>query len=73
MSTSPKKTSARRTQDYRARLRAQGLKPRTIWVFDTSNPEFLARIREGSLRLGQIPSERDADAFIEGHYDEFQD
>ncbi len=33
-------------QDYRARLRAAGLKPVQLWLPDTASPTFIARARK---------------------------
>lgn len=55
--TPPKKTSAERTKAYRARMRARGFKPVTVWTFDTSDPTFLQRVREASLAARNDPEE----------------
>jgi hypothetical protein len=44
----PRKKAAspnRRMADYRARMRARGLRPVQIWAPDTRDPAFIARIR----------------------------
>lgn len=75
MSAEPKRkrTSAERMRDHRARMRARGLKPVTIWTFDTSDPEFVRRIQEGSKRLAERakrPAEGEIMDFIEGHMED---
>lgn len=40
------KPTARRMQDYRARLRAAGLKPVQLWLPDTASPAFIATARK---------------------------
>ena len=54
----PKKTSAERTRTYRARMRARGLKPVTIWTFDVNDPAFRARLAEDMLRIRESPDEQ---------------
>ena len=38
--------SASRMRDYRARLRAAGLKPVQLWLPDTASPAFIAKARK---------------------------
>lgn len=59
------KTPSAKIRDYRARLRAAGLRPLQIWVPDTSAPHFAERARRQSLLVSAHPSERDALEFIE--------
>ena len=67
MSTQPaKKTSAIRTRAYRERLRAQGLKPRTVWALDVSDPAVRERLRQQSLSLHGDPAEAEIMEWIEG-------
>jgi len=58
------------TQRYRERLRAQGLRPKTIWVPDARSAAFAERIRRDSLAVRNHPSEREALDWIEGAMDE---
>jgi hypothetical protein len=55
----------RNMQNYRERLRAQGLRPKTIWLPDTRSPEFAEHIRQESIALRGRPSEDDALDWIE--------
>jgi hypothetical protein len=55
--SSPRPSSAARTRAYRDRLRAQGLKPLTIWTYDINDPAFRQRLREESLSLRNDPEE----------------
>lgn len=42
---------AESTRRYRAKLRAQGLRPVQIWVPDTRSPKFAAECRRQSLLI----------------------
>lgn len=61
MSRSVKKKMA----DYRARLRAQGLRPIQIWVPDVRAAHLAEEARRQSLRASRSQGERDAIDFIE--------
>lgn len=54
----PKSTSAARTRAYRERMRAQGLKPVTLWVWDMDNPAVRKRIEDDCRRLRNDPQEK---------------
>jgi type II secretory pathway component PulF len=45
------KGAAESTKRYRAKLRAQGLRPVQIWVPDTRSPKFAAECRRQSLLI----------------------
>lgn len=60
------RSSARKMADYRARLRAAGLRPIQLWVPDTRAPRFAAEARRQSLLVSRRPSEAEALDFIEG-------
>lgn len=60
-----KPSSAARTRAYRERMRAQGLKPVTIWTDDLSDPAVVARWQEQSRALANDPSELEAIEWIE--------
>ena len=48
----PTPSNIRRNMEaYRARLRAQGLRPKTMWVPDTRAAGFKERIRRDSLAV----------------------
>lgn len=51
MNTPAKKprSSASRVAAYRQRMRDKGLVQRTVWTWDTKNPEFIAEARRQSL------------------------
>ncbi len=63
------KTPSAKMRDYRARLRAAGLRPLQIWVPDTNAPHFAEEARRQSLLAGVHASERDALDFIEAAAD----
>jgi hypothetical protein len=60
----------RNMQNYRDRLRAQGLRPKTVWVPDTRSPDFAERVRRDSLAVREHPSEREALDWIEDATDD---
>lgn len=67
----PTPGNIRRNMDaYRARLRAQGLRPKTIWVPDTRSSAFVERVRRDSLAVRALPSEAEALDWIEDAMDE---
>ena len=45
--------AAKRMAEYRARLRAAGLKPVQLWLPDTKDPQFIAACREQARRLAE--------------------
>ena len=59
------RTPSEKMRDYRARLRAAGLRPIQIWVPDTRAENFAAEARRQSLLVAGRPSEREAMDFIE--------
>ncbi len=56
---------ASRVQRHRDKLRAMGLKPVQMWVYDTSRPGFLEDIRRESRRLANDPQEKEIMDWIE--------
>lgn len=59
-------TGAQRVAKRRAALRAQGLRPRTIWIPDTRNPDFKERAgRSVQWLWDRTPDDAQAMAFIE--------
>ena len=59
------KSSREKVRDYRARMRAQGLRPIQIWVPDTRTPGFAKEARRQSLALANSPREAEDQAFID--------
>jgi len=65
------KTSAERVAKRRAALRAQGLRPRTFWLPDTSTADFTEKARQSNVWLWERAGEEAQDmAFIEAMTDE---
>jgi len=62
-------TPAERAARWRARMRAQGLRPKQIWVPDVHSPEFKAEARRQSLLIANSPHEAEDQAFIDSLYD----
>ena len=58
-------TSREKVRAHRARLRAQGLRPVTLWLPDMRSPEFAAQAHRDSLAIANSPSEKDDQAFID--------
>lgn len=54
-----KRGIAESTARYRAKLRAQGLRPVQIWVPDTRSPKFAAECRRQSLLIANSPGEQE--------------
>lgn len=67
----PKKTFARgrssrdKVRAYRAKLRAQGLRPIQIWVPDTRSPKFVAEMRRQCRLISNSPHAEDDQAFVD--------
>lgn len=56
---------AARVRDYRARLRAQGLRPIQIWVPDVRSPTFAAEAHRQSVAVASSDQADDDQAFID--------
>ena len=75
MSTQPapsgrsRKTGAQRTREWRDRMRAKGLVPRTVWTYDVADPAFLARVRAGLAAVGDGDDERQVMLELEAMYE----
>jgi Protein of unknown function (DUF3018) len=64
-------TGAQRVAKRRAALRAQGLKPKTIWVPDRNSDAFKEQARRDCERAWElVPEEEQAMAFVEAMTDE---
>ena len=67
----PKKHQARlrssrdKVRAYRAKLRAQGLRPIQIWVPDTRSSEFLAELKRQCLLISNSPHAAEDQAFVD--------
>ncbi|HEV2818592.1 MAG TPA: antitoxin MazE family protein [Allosphingosinicella sp.] len=58
-------TNRERVAKHRAALRAQGLRPRQIWVPDVRSPEFIAEARRQSRIIAKRMADSDDLAFAE--------
>lgn len=59
-------TSAERVAKRRAALRAQGLRPKTFWLPDTSTPEFKAGVARVCAAINaQWDADPELDAWID--------
>ena len=58
-------TSREKVRAHRARMRAQGLRPVTLWLPDTRTPEFAAEAHRASLAIANSPTEEEDQAFID--------
>jgi hypothetical protein len=64
-------TGAERVAKRRAALRAQGLRPKTVWVPDTRTPEFTEQAQKACEKLWELFSdEAGMIAFAEAMTDE---
>jgi Protein of unknown function (DUF3018) len=66
---SPPKSSRDKVRAWRARMRAKGLKPVTLWLPDVHSEEFKKQAHEESLRIANSPGEKEDMAFIESLID----
>jgi len=60
-----RKGMAESTKRYRAKLRAQGLRPVQIWVPDTRSPKFAAECRRQSLLIANSSGEQEIMDWLE--------
>ena len=58
-------SSKMRVQRHRDKLRAAGLKPVQMWVWDTSRPGFAEECRRQSLMLRDDPHEKEIMDWLE--------
>ena len=56
---------ANRVQRHRDKLRAAGLKPMQMWVYDTSRPGFAEECRRQSLVIADDPHDQEIMEWIE--------
>ena len=59
------KASRDKVRDYRARLRAQGLRPIQIWVPDVRSALFTSEAHRQSLAVATSPHALDDQGFID--------
>lgn len=58
---------------YRARMRAQGLRPVQIWVPDVRSPDFAAEAHSQSVRVAAADRASDDMAFVEAVSDDWDE
>ena len=58
------KSSRLKVQRHREQLRAQGLRPIQIWVYDVRSPAFRSEAHRQSLAVATSPHAQDDQAFI---------
>ena len=54
-----------RVRAYRARLRAQGMRPVQVWVPDVRSPQFVAEAHRQSTAVASSTHAHDDQAFID--------
>lgn len=64
-SNSPPKPSRDKVRSYRARLRAQGLRPIQLWVPDTRSRTFAAEAHRQSRAVAASPQAAEDQGFID--------
>ncbi len=69
-SASKRKTTREKVKAYRARLRAQGLRPIQIWVPDTRSPAFARAAHKQSLAVARSPHAEEDQAFVDAISDD---
>ena len=60
-----RKANRAKAAAYRARMRAQGLRPIQIWVPDTRSPEFKKEARRQMRALARSPHAKADQAFVD--------
>jgi hypothetical protein len=65
----PQKSERERTEAYRSRLRAMGLRPVQVWVPDVTRPGFAKELRRQVGLVRSQPEEDEALDFIEAAQD----
>lgn len=62
----PAASSSRdKVRNYRARMRAKGMKLVQVWVPDVNSPEFKAQARRESRAMALSPTEAEDQAFVD--------
>lgn len=65
MPTPRPKTSAEKVRDYRARMRAKGMRLKQIWVPDPRSLAFAAEAARQSQLIAESPQEAEDQAFVD--------
>ncbi|MGL5115083.1 MAG: antitoxin MazE family protein [Beijerinckiaceae bacterium] len=53
-----------KSRNWRARMRAEGLRPVQLWVHDTRDPAFIAECQRQARMIAESPSEAEDQAFV---------
>jgi hypothetical protein len=61
-------SASERMRSYRSRLRAKGLRPAQLWVYDEKDPAFQDELRRG-IATWDRTDEREVTDFIERMFD----
>jgi hypothetical protein len=65
MNKPDKITSKERVARRRAALRAQGLRPKQFWVYDTRVPGFWERVNAQARAIAASPQDKEDQAWID--------
>lgn len=63
-------TNAERTARRRAKLRAQGLRPKQFWLPDINDPKFIAEARRQSRLAAESADAKEVQQFLDFCFDE---
>ncbi len=61
----PRKSTSQTTPQYRARMRAKGLREVKLWVYDTSSPAFVREFQRQVREASTAALDADVDAFTD--------
>ncbi len=65
MASASSKSSRDKVRAHRARMRAQGLRPVTLWLPDTRTEEFRREAHRQSLAISRSEQAKDDQAFVD--------
>jgi Protein of unknown function (DUF3018) len=54
-----------KSRDWRAKMRARGLRPVQLWVHDMRDPAFVEECRRQSRAVANSPAEKEDQAFVD--------
>ena len=67
--SSKPRSSREKVRAHRARLRAKGMRPVTIWVPDTRSPKFAAQARRQCLAANRSPNAAEDQRWVDAMQD----